>query len=62
MSAARFIPITEAETAALIRAATEEPLALTFGSQVRLDTDKSPKAARLLVRMRFDTLEDGSGI
>lgn len=56
------IELRENETGALVRAATGRVLALTFGSHVWLDTEKSPWALPIVYRLRGITFEEGAGI
>ena len=61
--ARKLIPLTQPETAALIRLSGRRPLQLAFGTGwTALDPARSPWAVPLLERMRSLVLEDGAGI
>ena len=57
-----MIVIDEHEIAELIRAAVSRPLALSFGSHVWLNAQKSPWAVPILEKLRGITVEEGAGI
>lgn len=59
----RLIPLSEGETASLIRLANPHSLALAFGTGgVALNADKSPWAVPLIAEWRGLTFTDGAGI
>ena len=56
------IPVTETETAKLMKVSNGRVLPLTFGSKVCLEAEKAPWAVTLLAEWRGIAFTAGAGI